>query len=193
MRDVYSFLLYLYIFPPNHPNPRWATIGVYFKTLACAPRQLAHMSPTNFESLRKLMNRSLDHVIGEAPPIMGPKSKFNPPPSSPQKRPPHSGRPNKKTPVLKSAISDPHTLRMRMENVLEVEERVWEVREGEGEGERFGKIGEEGEGEGEGRNGGDEACCQLQSTPSRGKLTHSSTHTQCSIVHLHTYVYIYNL
>lgn len=115
-------------------------MGLDFLTLACAPRQLAHMSPTNFESLRKLMNRSLDHVIGEAPPIMGGKVKFSQPPRTPRQHP----RLRRQNPPLVSAISDPHSL-VKMENVTEEEE-------------------ERGEGGSEG-----EEDLRLESTPVRGQ------------------------
>ena len=36
-------------------------------TVACAPRTLATISQTKFEALKKLMDRCVDHVVGEAP------------------------------------------------------------------------------------------------------------------------------
>ena len=143
---------------PSH-RIRWASMGLDFLTLACAPRQLAHMSPTNFESLRKLMNRSLDHVIGEAPPTMGGFPNFPKPPTTPRRSPGNFRR--KKSPVLVSCVSDPHHLRQRMSNVREEEE------EGEEGGRRRGwEVVDEQEEEVERERG--EVDGHLESTP-RGK------------------------
>lgn len=51
-------------------------MGLEFIVLACAPRQLARMRSENYETLRNLMDRALDYVVGEAPPIKGNRSKF---------------------------------------------------------------------------------------------------------------------
>ena len=47
---------------------RWATTGLEFMIVACAPTTLAAISHSRFESVKKLMNRCVDHVVGEAPP-----------------------------------------------------------------------------------------------------------------------------
>jgi mitogen-activated protein kinase kinase kinase 4 len=57
-------------------KPRWTSLGLEFIILACAPRQLALMSRTNFLSLRQLMNLTLDYVNREAVVIEGKRSKF---------------------------------------------------------------------------------------------------------------------
>ena len=101
--------------------PRWASTGLDFLTLACAPRQLALMSSTTFEYLKKLMNRSLDHVVGEAPPIQGYDTKFSQSPSVPHR--PAQRRHKYRQPPLLSAVSLPQNLSEKMENVVEEE---WE-------------------------------------------------------------------
>ena len=98
------------------------------------------------------MNRSLDHVIGEAPPSLVLKQKFPQPPRTPR-------RPNKtqrKPPTLVSAISAPQQANIwKMAHVEEEEE----------DGERE-KLGEEVVGEMEMEREGDDL--QLHSTPARG-------------------------
>ena len=114
-----SHSLPLPLSPSLSPSlPRWASTGLDFLTLACAPRQLALISTTNFESLKKLMNRSLDHVVGEAPPIQGYDTKFLQSPR-PLRQQPHKRR----QPPLLSAVSLPQNLSGKMENVVEEE---WE-------------------------------------------------------------------
>ena len=71
-------LMYMYLsrspsLPPSH---RWTSLGLEFIILACALRQLALMSRTNFLSLRQLMNLTLDYVNREAVVIEGKRSKF---------------------------------------------------------------------------------------------------------------------
>ena len=132
-------------FPPLSLSPplsfRWASIGLDFLTLACAPRQLATMSPTNFAFFRKLMSQTLDHVVGEAPPIMGTRSKSPQPTRAPRRSPRlQQGKP----PILMSAVSGPHVRTGRMSHL-----RVEEEEEGgrvEG-GEEYWRRGRESEGE----------------------------------------------
>ncbi len=42
-------------------------MGLEFMTIACAPRTLATISQTRFESLKKVIDRCVDHIVGEAP------------------------------------------------------------------------------------------------------------------------------
>ena len=47
---------------------RWASAGLEFLKLVCAPRLLATITQTQFEELKKLFNRCLDHMT-EAHPL----------------------------------------------------------------------------------------------------------------------------
>ena len=64
------------------------------------------------------MNRSLDHVVGEAPPIQGYDTKFLQSP-----RPLRQQQHKRRQPPLLSAVSLPQNLSGKMENVVEEE---WE-------------------------------------------------------------------
>ena len=170
--DIYFGGLKFVVLGFSLSPPRWASLGLDFLTLACAPRQLAHMSSTNFESLRKLMNRSLDHVVGEAPPTLGGIPIFSKPPWTPSRRSPRNFR-RKESPILKTAVSDPHVKgaglerSARMENVREEEEG--------GEGVRVGGWEE-----------GEEVDGQLESTPKRECVQEMSICIY-SIIYVHTY------
>ncbi len=57
-------LLYVTITTNLH---RWASTGLEFITIAIAPRMLSTISQTRFEALKKLVDRCVDHIVGEAP------------------------------------------------------------------------------------------------------------------------------
>ena len=46
---------------------RWASAGLEFLKLVCAPRLLATITQTQFEELKKLINRCLDHMTETHP------------------------------------------------------------------------------------------------------------------------------
>ena len=46
---------------------RWASAGMEFLKLVCAPRLLATVTQTQFEELKKLINRCLDHMTETRP------------------------------------------------------------------------------------------------------------------------------
>ena len=46
---------------------RWASVGLEFLKLVCAPRLLATITQTQFEELKKLINRCLDHMTEARP------------------------------------------------------------------------------------------------------------------------------
>ena len=46
---------------------RWASAGLEFLKLVCAPRLLATITQTQFEELKKLINRCLDHMTEARP------------------------------------------------------------------------------------------------------------------------------
>lgn len=50
--------------------PRWAVLGLDFLLLSCTPRVLATMSQPRFESLKKQMEKTLDHLVGETTPSL---------------------------------------------------------------------------------------------------------------------------
>ena len=52
------------IIPLHH---RWASAGLEFLKLVCAPRLLATVTQTQFEELKKLFNRCLDHMTETHP------------------------------------------------------------------------------------------------------------------------------
>ena len=54
---------------------RWASAGLEFLKLVCAPRLLATITQTQFEELKKLINRCLDHMT-EVRPLKVETSKY---------------------------------------------------------------------------------------------------------------------
>ncbi len=44
---------------------RWASYGMKFMTLACAPIMLASLSLTQFEHVKKVMDQCMEHVVGD--------------------------------------------------------------------------------------------------------------------------------
>ena len=56
-------------FLPNTmpPHCRWASTGLEFMTVACAPTTLASIPQKEYEKVKILMKKCVMHVIGEAP------------------------------------------------------------------------------------------------------------------------------
>ena len=52
---------------PELCSYRWAGAGMEFLKLVCAPRLLATVTQTQFEELKKLITRCLDHMIDARP------------------------------------------------------------------------------------------------------------------------------
>ncbi len=49
----------------------WSGPGLDFLLLACSPRMLASMSSMRYESLRKQMDKCLEHLVGDNTTVKG--------------------------------------------------------------------------------------------------------------------------
>ena len=62
--------VYVSIYVSIYVCTRWAVLGLDFLLLSCTPRVLATMSQPRFESLKKQMEKTLDHLVGETTPSL---------------------------------------------------------------------------------------------------------------------------